>query len=81
MSPAQTETVPITDIPEPVARRRFYRGIHNLFAHYDPLISSWVLFDNSGSETETFAYREKDAEIIILNRETFSKIKKMAGTV
>jgi predicted ABC-type ATPase len=35
-------------IPEDVAKRRFHRGIFNLFHLYAPLIDSWSLMDNSG---------------------------------
>src|SRR3989338_4300426 len=32
------------DIPEPVVRRRFHRGIENLFRVYDRYLASWVIF-------------------------------------
>ena len=63
-------------IPEPVARRRFRRGIQNLFHRYNDLLASWVIFDNSKPEPETIAYREK--ETVVLNRKAFSKIQKIA---
>jgi predicted ABC-type ATPase len=35
------------DIPEPVARRRFEAGLRNFFRLYQPIVSSWGLYDNS----------------------------------
>ena len=67
------------DIPEQAARRRFYRGIENLFKLYDSLVSSWIIFNNSGAEPETIAYRAETKEVTVVNQESFSKIKKVAG--
>ena len=35
------------DVPEQTVRRRYGRGLHNLFQLYVPLADSWQLFDNS----------------------------------
>jgi predicted ABC-type ATPase/predicted transcriptional regulator with HTH domain len=65
-------------IPDDVAKRRFYRGIENLFGVYAPLLSSWVIFDNSGERPNTIAYYEKNRETI-LNQDLYLKIRKTAG--
>ena len=67
------------DIPEPVARRRFHRGIENLFLRYNEFLSSWAIFDNSGPDPQTIAYREKDKDAVILEKEAYMKMQKMAG--
>lgn len=68
------------DIPEPVARRRFHRGIENLLTRYDSLVSSWIIFDNSDLDPQAIAYREEGKDdVMILNRDAFAKIKKVAG--
>ena len=36
------------DVPEPVVRRRYRRGIINFLELYRPLAESWVVYDNSG---------------------------------
>ena len=66
-------------IPEPVARRRFYRGIENLFLRYNEILSSWIIFDNSGNEPKTIAYRNEEKTVKVLEDEPFLKLKKMAG--
>ena len=35
------------DIPDAVIRRRYHRGIWNFLNLYQPLASTWVLYDNS----------------------------------
>ena len=66
------------DIPEPVVRRRFYRGIENFFNVYQRFLSSWVIFDNSTPEPETIAYRSGQKQVVISER-SFAKIKSLAG--
>ena len=66
------------DIPEPVIRRRFYRGIENLFKVYGRFLTSWVIFDNSTPEPETIAYQLGEKQVVISKR-SFAKIKSVAG--
>jgi predicted ABC-type ATPase len=35
------------DVPEPVVRRRYGKGVRNFFDLYRPLADSWVVYDNS----------------------------------
>jgi predicted ABC-type ATPase len=35
------------EVPEGTVRRRYHRGLRNLFNLYVPLIDSWQVFDNS----------------------------------
>ena len=43
------------DIPEADIRRRFTRGLQNLFHLYRSLTDSWTLLDNSGRAPRTIA--------------------------
>ena len=36
------------DVPEPVVRRRFERGLRNFEQVYRRLVDSWALYDSSG---------------------------------
>lgn len=38
------------DVPEPVIRRRFHRGLQNFFCLYRPLADRWWFYDNSFPE-------------------------------
>lgn len=36
------------NVPEPIIRRRFSAGLHNLEVLYKPVVDEWALYDNSG---------------------------------
>lgn len=63
------------NIPEGVVRRRFGKGIYNLFNIYRPLLDFWILVDNSYSVPDILAL-EKSGNLSILNEKKFSKILK-----
>ena len=65
------------DIPEKVVRRRFHKGIENLFRHYRSTLDSWMLFDNAGNTPREIA-EEKQGELKIYNRDLYEKILKLA---
>jgi len=65
------------DIPEEVVRRRLSRGLVNLFELYAPLLSSWLLFDNSGEQPRIVALC-LDSDRFILDPEIFARIEKEA---
>jgi len=37
------------DIPDDVVRRRYESGWRNFNTLYNPLVNSWILYDNSGN--------------------------------
>ena len=43
------------DVPEPVIRRRYQRGIRNFFGLYQALADSWAVYDNSFGNPELIA--------------------------
>lgn len=45
------------DVPAETVRRRFRSGLRNLFDLYEPLVSSWGLYDSSGPEPRLIAER------------------------
>ena len=61
------------NIPEEVVRRRFHKGIQNLFTLYRPLLDLWMLFDNSGTEPRLIA-REEVGELRMFDQKLFAKI-------
>ena len=65
------------NVPAEDVRRRFFRGIGNLFELYIPLLDSWMLFDNSGMEPELIA-KGKEGIRKIINEDLFDEIKKHA---
>lgn len=68
------------DIPGAVARRRYRKGLINLFRHYMPLADYCVIFDNS-SAVPVLVY-ERDAVAERVSRPViFEKIRKQAGVI
>lgn len=62
------------NIPEDIIRRRYKRGIKNLFELYIPLSDNWVIYDNSKAASQVVAGREIEEEQIIYQSETWNQI-------
>jgi predicted ABC-type ATPase len=62
-------------IPEETVRRRFTRGLSNLFGLYKPLLDSLLLLDNSGPSPEFVAMFLDDGDPIVFDREKFARIQ------
>ena len=61
------------DVPVQDVRRRFHRGMQNLFKLYKPLLDSWMLFDNAGSIPKLIA-EEKSGRLSISDKDLYDKI-------
>jgi len=66
------------DVPEQAVRRRFARGLQNLFRHYLDEVDSWLLFDNSGGTPRLVAKRQR-GEAVIHDAALFARIREDAG--
>jgi predicted ABC-type ATPase len=64
--------VPVQDV-----RRRFKRSICNFFKLYQPLLDSWMLFNNAGS-IPTLIAKTKNGQILITAQQLFDQIKGLA---
>jgi predicted ABC-type ATPase len=69
------------NILETTIERRYYSGLKNLFEVYMPLVDSWRILDNTRSEkaAEIIAQKFINEEPVILNSETFLKLKRSAN--
>ena len=65
------------NIPLEDVRRRFTRGIYNFFKLYEPLLDSWILFDNSKAKPVSIAKR-RNGHREVFNIELFKIIQGMA---
>lgn len=65
------------DVPTEDVKRRFTRGIYNFFKLYQPLLNSWMLFDNSESKPVLIA-KNKSGHTEIIHKELFWLIRKGA---
>jgi len=64
------------NVPEPVVRRRFNKGISNFFRHYRPLLDSWIIFDNS-SETPRIIAQEEAGQLRVTLPELFAILSRI----
>jgi predicted ABC-type ATPase len=64
-------------IPAEDVRRRFARGLINFFTLYEPLVDSWMLFDNSKIKPILIAKR-RNGHREIINEELFTTIQRTA---
>ena len=62
------------NIPPDVIRRRYWKGLENLFDVFMPIVDAWMMFDNS-DEPSLIAHDYK-----IVNPELFEKIKNQCRT-
>jgi predicted ABC-type ATPase len=65
------------DVPAETVRRRFERGLHNLFHLYHDLVDSWILFDNSGDTPRAIA-NEEAGVLTITDATLFEEIARAA---
>jgi len=62
-------------VPQDVVRRRFKKGMLNLFRLYRPLLDSWVIFDNSSEIPYTIAF-EKFGQLQIVHSDLFAELSR-----
>ena len=64
------------NIPTDVVKRRYKKGIYNLFELYLPVIDSVLIFDNSEGKHELIAEKIEGNQLTLLNQEKFIRLKK-----
>ena len=68
------------DIPEKVIRRRYFKGVYNLFNLYLPIVNGALIFDNSYGKHELVAHKMGTDKLEILDPEKFGQLKKVYDT-
>jgi predicted ABC-type ATPase len=63
------------NVPAADVRRRFARGISNFFKIYEPLLNSWILFDNSQAKPMLVAKR-KNSHMEVFIDSLFAQFRK-----
>jgi predicted ABC-type ATPase len=61
-----------------VIRRRYTRGLQNLFSIYLPLATEYLIYDNSNGKPELVVARQINQEIQINNSPLWEKLKQIA---
>jgi predicted ABC-type ATPase len=62
------------NIEKEVIRRRYTRGIQNLFEIYLPIVDETLIFDNSYESQELIAEKNLNLDLKILNHAKFAKL-------
>lgn len=62
-------------VEENIIRRRYSRGLKNLFEIYLPLFDEVMIFDNSEEKPELMAEKQLNSDLEVLNIEKFSALK------
>ena len=62
------------DIENEVIRRRYSRGIYNLFHIYIPLVDECLIFDNTNVNYELFALKTNATSFYIINQVKWKKL-------
>lgn len=63
------------NIEDEVIKRRYIKGIFNLFSIYLPIVDMGLIFDNSEGKHELIAQKLLEKDIDILNSAKFEKLK------
>lgn len=67
-------------IPPGEIRRRYQRGIANLFRLYIPIVDTWVIYDNSVSERPSLvASGDIEGDPIIVLRNSWNNLRSQVG--
>ena len=65
------------NIPEEVIRRRYKKGIYNLFNLFIPICNFWIIIDNSQKPYILIADGQEDQELNIHNESVWSNLKEL----
>jgi predicted ABC-type ATPase len=63
------------NIEKEVIKRRYIRGIQNLFKIYLPIVDETLIFDNSFENQELIAEKSLNLDLKILNPTKFNKLE------
>lgn len=69
------------DVPEPVIRRRFFRGLRNFFSLYAPAVSEWTMYDNSGPSHDIIATGAPSEDVTAVRPDLWTRLQREYGNV
>ncbi len=67
------------NIIEEVIRRRYKKGINNLFKLFIPICDYWILIDNSQKPYKIVAEGQKDQELNVQNEQIWNKLNTLSN--
>jgi predicted ABC-type ATPase len=66
------------NIPEDVIRRRYKKGVKNLFELFIPICDYWIVIDNSQTPYNIVAEGQEDQELKIQNQTIWDKLRTLS---
>ncbi|MBF8965712.1 zeta toxin family protein [Pontibacter sp. FD36] len=66
------------NIPEDVIRRRYKKGVKNLFELFIPICDYWIIIDNSQTPYNIVAEGQEEQELKIQNQSVWEKLKELS---
>jgi predicted ABC-type ATPase len=64
-------------VPDEVVRRRYDRGLYNLFERYIPLADEWAIYDNSSLSRNRIAYGSESG-VYVEAAQLYQQLERMA---
>lgn len=64
------------DIPEITVRRRYRKGLRNFFGLYQPLTSTWRLYDGSGPTPRNVAERLESEPLRVYDERVWASVQR-----
>lgn len=65
-------------IPEDVIRRRYKKGLKNLFQLFIPVCDYWIVIDNSQTPYNIVAEGQEEQELKVQNQTVWEKLKELS---
>lgn len=66
------------DIPAGDIERRYWRGLRNFFDLYCPIVNTWTLCDNSGSQLIVLAQGGAATPMVVYDQQRYDQIERAA---
>lgn len=66
------------NIPTFIVRRRYQKGMKNIFQLYMPIVDGWVFYDNSGDSPRLIARKGLKSDIMIDDKSTWKVFMEIA---
>ncbi len=63
------------DVPADTIRRRYRAGVRNLFNLYQPIVTTWAVYDCSGLKSQLIAEGLESAPLKVYDREVWAAIQ------
>ena len=63
------------DVPADTIRRRYRAGVRNLFSLYQPMVTTWAVYDCSGLPSQLIAERLESAPLKVYHRKVWAAVQ------